>query len=131
YWSPLTVEHNGNNYDAADPKHPSFGDPDGYYRAWPTSQPVMTLPTRETKGLALLPNMIPVEGRDGKQPTSSGDPMRSQTTRNETGVAFPPLMVPAGGTWNDDAWPSHLAARSRTTRENEGLAFPPLISEMR
>lgn len=92
YWSPLTVEHGGNNYDAADPKHPSFGDPDGYYRAWPTSTPVMTLPARETKALAMHAAMIPVEGRDGKQPFPATAPMRTQSTRSETGVAFPPLI---------------------------------------
>lgn len=131
YWTPLTVEHGGNGYDAADPKHPSFGDPDGYYRAWPTSEVVKTLHARESKGVAYLPTMIPVEGRDGKRPSTSADVLRTQSTRNETGVAFPTLMVPAGGTWNDDAWPSDRAARARTTREAEGLAFPPFISEMR
>ncbi len=92
YWTPLMVEHGGNTYDAADPKHRAFGDPNGYYRAWPTSEPVKAMHTRESKGLALHPTMIPVEGREGKQPFSAADAMRAQTTRNETGIAFPPLV---------------------------------------
>lgn len=92
YWSPLTVEHGGNNYDAADPKHPAFGDPDGYYRAWPTSEVVKTMHARESKALAYHPLMVPVEGRDGKVATSALAAMRAQTTRNETGVALPPLI---------------------------------------
>jgi DNA (cytosine-5)-methyltransferase 1 len=92
YWSPLTVEHGGNNYDAADPKHPSFGDPDGYYRAWPTSEVVKTLHARESKALAWHPLMVPVEGRDGKVAMSAAAPMRTQSTRHETAVAFPPLI---------------------------------------
>lgn len=92
FWTPLTVEHGGNNYDAADPKHPAFGDPDGYYRAWPTSEPVKTMHARESKALAYHPLMVPVEGRDGKVATSALAAMRAQTTRNETGVALPPLI---------------------------------------
>lgn len=92
YWAPMTVEHGGNQYDAADPKHPGFGNPDSYYRAWPVDEVVKTLHTRESKGLAYHPMMIPVEGREGKSATSSTAPMRAQTTRNETGVTFPPLI---------------------------------------
>lgn len=92
FWTPLTVEHGGNGYDAADPKHPSFGDVDGYYRAWPVTEVVKTLHARESKGVAYLPAMIPVEGRAGKVPSSAGEPMRTQSTRSETAVAFPPFL---------------------------------------
>lgn len=92
YWTPLTLEHGGNGYDAADPKHPSFGDPDGYYRAWPVAEVVKTLHARESKGVAYLPTMIPVEGRAGKTATSTSGPMRTQSTRSETGLAFPPFI---------------------------------------
>src|SRR5690606_31255832 len=33
--------------------------------------------------------LIPVEGREGKQAASVGDPMRTQSTRNETGLVIP------------------------------------------
>ena len=35
YWAPFHLEAGGNQYDAADPRHPRHGQPDAYYRAWP------------------------------------------------------------------------------------------------
>ncbi|ACZ29607.1 C-5 cytosine-specific DNA methylase [Xylanimonas cellulosilytica DSM 15894] len=97
YWSPLLVEHGGNPYDAADPKHPGYGDPGSYYRAWPIADPTQTMHTRESKALAWHPLAVPVEGRDGKVATSTGRAMRAQTTRNETGLAFPPFLAELRG----------------------------------
>ena len=131
YWSPIHLEAAGNTYDSMAAAHAQFGRADGYVRAWPMHEPVRTLHTSESKGLAYDPVMVPVEGRDGKQPQSMADALRTQTTRSESGVAFSPLMVPAGGTWNDDARPASDAARTRTTRETEGFAFPPFLAELR
>jgi len=144
YWSPQIVEHGGNQYDAADPKHPQFGDPSSYYRSWPVQDVVRTMHTRESKALAYDPLMVPGEGRDGKQPASMLYPMRTMTTRSETGMAYPPflaelrgggstarraadplatvtasgnhhaLITPAGGSWNDDARPASDPMRSLT-----------------
>lgn len=81
YWGPTVVEAAGNQYDAADPKHPSHGDPDGYYRAWSTNDPLKTLHTTASKALA-----VPVEGRDGKEASPLTGPLRTQTTRQETAL---------------------------------------------
>ncbi|MEE6295170.1 DNA cytosine methyltransferase [Georgenia wangjunii] len=97
YWAPLLVENGGNPYDAADPKHPRFMDPDSYYRAWPLAEPTQTMHTRESKALAYAPVMVPVEGREGKQPESMTRALRTQTTRNESGVAFPPFIAELRG----------------------------------
>lgn len=97
YWTPIHVEHGGNQYDAADPKHPGFGDPASYYRAWPVDDVLRTMHTRESKGIAYDPVMVPVEGRDGKEPRSARDAMRTMTTRNETGVALPPFLAELRG----------------------------------
>ncbi|QIB44883.1 DNA cytosine methyltransferase [Streptomyces aureoverticillatus] len=43
------------------------------------------------------PCLIPVEGRDGKQPIPVDQPMRTCSTRNETGVTVPPYMVELRG----------------------------------
>lgn len=43
------------------------------------------------------PYLVPVEGRDGKQPLSIDGPMRTCSTRNETGLALPPYMVELRG----------------------------------
>lgn len=83
YWAPFIVEAAGNTYDAADPRHPAHGRPDGYMRAWPTDDPLRTVHTTMSKALA-----VPVEGRDGKQAVPADHPLRTMTTRNETGLAF-------------------------------------------
>jgi DNA (cytosine-5)-methyltransferase 1 len=43
------------------------------------------------------PYLVPVEGREGKQPLSIDAPMRTCSTRNETGLAVPPYMVELRG----------------------------------
>lgn len=85
YWGqPFHIEATGNQYDAADPKHPQHGDPGAYYRAWSIEDVLRTLHTQETKALA-----IPVEGRDGKEARPLSEPFRTQTTRLETGMVTP------------------------------------------
>lgn len=48
-------------------------------------------------GLAVPPLLIPVEGREGKEPGSANNPLRTQTARNETGLAWLPFMVTMRG----------------------------------
>ena len=81
YWGPLHIEASGNQYDAADPKHARHGELDAYYRAWPMSEYLRVLHTQETKAL-----VVPVEGRDGKEPRPTGWPLRTQTTRLESAL---------------------------------------------
>lgn len=76
YWLPLTIEAAGHTYDAADPRHPSHGDPD----------------TTASKALA-----VPVEGREGKEVSLLADALRTLTTRNETALAWPFLAELRGG----------------------------------
>ncbi len=92
YWAPLQLEAAGHTYDAADPKHPHFGDPNSYYRAWPTSEALRTLHTIESKALA-----IPVEGRDGVRPRPLDWPLRTMTTRAETALLEPFIAELRGG----------------------------------
>lgn len=77
YWSPFHMESGGNQYDAADPKHRAFGDPNGYYRAWSTLDVLRTLHTMESKAL-----VVPLEGRAGDRVNSTADPLRTQTSRH-------------------------------------------------
>jgi DNA (cytosine-5)-methyltransferase 1 len=88
YWGPTVVEAAGNQYDAADPRHRSHGDPDGYFRAWSTDEPLKTLHTSASKALA-----VPVEGRDGKEASPLTGPLRTQTTRQETALVAQPFML--------------------------------------
>lgn len=151
YWTPVHVEALGNTYDATNPRHPGYGRADGYMRSWPVGEPLRTLHTTESKGMAWSPLAVPVEGRDGKVATLTNRAMRAQTTRNETGLAFPPflaelrgggstaratsdpistvtasgnhhgLVVPSGGTWNEDARPTTEPMRTMVTREAYAL----------
>lgn len=93
YWGPIHIEATGNQYDAADPKHPQHGDPNAYYRAWSIEDVIRTLHTQETKALA-----VPVEGRDGKVAWPLDGPLRTQTTRLETGLAHAPFIAEMYGT---------------------------------
>jgi DNA (cytosine-5)-methyltransferase 1 len=115
YGHQFVIEAGGNQYDACDPRHPQYGNPDSYYRAWPITDPLRTLQTSITKGLvgSLL---IPTEGRDGKHAAPDNAPMRTQTTRNEIG-----LLVPSGGTWHERAYSTKEPLRTVTTRENHGI----------
>jgi len=94
YWrQPFIAEAAGNSYDSMNPKHPAHGDPDGYVRAWPTEEPLRTLHTSISKGIAVPPLAVPVEGREGKVAAPMHDVLRTQSTRAETGIAFPPFLA--------------------------------------
>lgn len=111
YWSPFHLEHGGNQYDAADPKHPAHGSPNGYYRTWSMYDTLRTLHTQETKAL-----VVPLEGRAGDRTRTTDQTLRPQTSRH-----LDALCVPAGGTWNDEARPATEAHRTMTTRETTAL----------
>lgn len=147
YWGPFHLEDSGNQYDAADPKHPQHGDPNAYYRAWSIEDVIRTLHTRESKALA-----VPVEGRDGKSALPLNVPGRTQTTRAETAMVTPfiaemygtstartvaqpagtftaggnhhGLVTTAGGSWNDEARPTEESLRTLTTRDAYALVSP-------
>ena len=125
YWGPLAVEAGGNTYDASDPNHLNFGNPDAYYRSWPTTDPLRTLQTSNTKALA-----VPVEGREGKDAAPLDDPMRTQTTRAETALAVDPLVVEMYGT--STARPATDAMGAITAQGNHHyLAQQPFVTQFR
>ena len=119
YWGPIHLEAAGNTYDAADPKHRSYGDPDAYYRAWSVSDPLKTVHTSESKALA-----IPVEGREGKQPQSMDDPLRTQTTRLETGVAMHPFIAELRGGGSTARSTTEPLATVTASGNHHGLVMP-------
>lgn len=126
YWHPLVVEAQGNTYDAADPKHRNHGDPNGYYRAWPTEEALRTLTTDPTKAL-----VVPVEGRDGKKARSDAEALRTMTTRAETGLAMHPFLTQFRERVRDlnpevEPLPTVVADGA-----NHGLVGPPFMLERR
>lgn len=125
YWGPLTLEAGGNQYDSADPKHRSHGNPDAYMRAWPTSDPLKALHTTPTKALA-----VPVEGREGKDAAPLDVVLRTQTTRAETALAIDPLIVEMYGT--STARPTSDAMGTVTAGGNHhALAHKPFVTQFR
>lgn len=110
YWQPVHLEAARHTYDAADPNHRNYGDPNGYDRAWPATEALKTLHI-ESKALA-----IPVEGRDGKTARLMIEPGRTQTTRLETA-----MVTPAGGSWNHDARTVDDLHRTLVTRDAYAL----------
>jgi DNA (cytosine-5)-methyltransferase 1 len=144
YARPITLEAAGNTFE----RRPGV-------RTWPVDDPLRTLHASESKALAVPPFitilrthggnqaiteplrtlvagtvaqglLVPMEGRDGKQPQPVERPHRAQTGRAETG-----LLVPAGGTWNDEARLVDEPMRARTTRENEAVCVIPLRNNNR
>ncbi|MFT4225325.1 DNA cytosine methyltransferase [Micropruina sp.] len=96
YWAPFHLEAGGNQYDAADPRHPRHGQPDAYYRAWPVEEYLRVLHASESKAL-----VVPVEGRDGKQARTAGESLRTLTTRAETALAMMPFLAELRGGGSD------------------------------
>lgn len=96
YWSPFHMESGGNQYDAADPKHKAFGDPNGYYRAWSTHDVLRTLHTMESKAL-----VVPLEGRAGDRVNAAADPLRTQTSRHLDALVMEPFIAELRGGGSD------------------------------
>jgi DNA (cytosine-5)-methyltransferase 1 len=118
YWAPFHMEQGGNQYDAADPKHRSFGDPNGYYRAWSTHDVLRTLHTQETKAL-----VVPLEGRAGDRINSAADPLRTQTSRHLDALVTPFIAELRGG--GSTARPVSEPASTFTASGNHhGLVVP-------
>ena len=131
YWAPFHMEQGGNQYDAADPKHPAYGNPNGYYRTWSMYDTLRTLHTQETKAL-----VVPLEGRAGDRVKSTDDVLRTQTSRHLDALAVPPLVTRhygiAGGAPERHTKPVDEALRTMTgSGGNMSLTEPPFITELR
>jgi DNA (cytosine-5)-methyltransferase 1 len=126
YWSPFHIEAGGNQYDAADPKHAAYGDPNGYYRAWSTHDVLRTLHTAESKAL-----VVPLEGRAGDRVNTAGDPLRTQTSRHLDALVTRHYGIP-GGDAARHTKPTSEALRTMTANGgNMSILEPPFIAELR
>lgn len=113
YWSPFHMESGGNQYDAADPKHKNFGDPNAYYRAWSTLDTLKTLHTQETKAL-----VVPLEGRAGDRISTALDPLRTQTSRHQDAFV-------TRAEWGGQTYPVADAHPTLTTYDTASVIEPP------
>jgi DNA (cytosine-5)-methyltransferase 1 len=119
YWSPFHMEQGGNQYDAADPKHAAYGDPNGYYRTWSTLDVLRTLHTQETKAL-----VVPLEGRAGDRVGSIGAPLRTQTSRHLDAFV-------TRAEWGGQTWSVREPSPTLTTYDTASVIEPPFIAELR
>lgn len=118
YWSPFHMEAAGNTYDAGNPRHPAFGTPNGYYRAWSTLDTLKTLHTDETKAL-----VVPLEGRAG-DPRTTGQVLRTQTARHADAFV-------TRAEWGGQTWPVTEPSPTLTTYDTASVIEPPFIAELR
>lgn len=95
YWRPLAVEAAGNTYDAASPRHPAHGDPNGYYRAWPLEEALRTLHASESKAL-----VVSYYSRDDAA-RPAGEPMGTVTAEPRHAVCQPPFIAELRGGGSD------------------------------
>jgi DNA (cytosine-5)-methyltransferase 1 len=125
---PLTVAHAGQTWDAAETRHPHFGEPDSYYRVAPTGASPVNARTA-TPGDGLATPMLFSVNHDGDDPRAfpaDASPLPTRSTK--LGDA---MVVPVGGTWRTD--PHHVDGpfRTRTTADDVGIAAPPFMVERR
>jgi DNA (cytosine-5)-methyltransferase 1 len=119
YWSPFHMEAAGNTYDATNPRHPSYGDPNGYYRAWSTLDVLKSFHVTESKAL-----VVPLEGRAGDRINTTADPLRTQTSRHLDAFV-------TRAEWGGQTWPVTHPSPTLTTYDTASVIEPPFIAELR
>ncbi|WP_181312488.1 DNA cytosine methyltransferase [Nocardioides campestrisoli] len=125
YWAPFHLEAGGNQYDAADPKHPAYGSPNGYYRAWSTHDTLKTLHTQETKAL-----VVPLEGRAGDRCSSTGTPLRTQTSRHLDALVQP-FMLERRFDYRTRGLDEPMATVTANDTSKALIEPPPFLAELR
>jgi DNA (cytosine-5)-methyltransferase 1 len=125
YWAPFHMESGGNQYDAADPKHKAFGDPNGYYRAWSTHDVLRTLHTMESKAL-----VVPLEARAG-DPRTTGQTLRTQTARHADALAMPPFMLERRFDYRVRGLEEPMSTLTANDTTKALVEPPPFIAELR
>lgn len=75
HWGPIHLEAGGNQYDAADPKHPQHADPNAYYRTWPITEVLRTQSTSATKAVAVPPLHVSLMGTHQYAINNSASPV--------------------------------------------------------
>jgi DNA (cytosine-5)-methyltransferase 1 len=121
YWTPLVVEAAGNAYDSTDPKHRQYGDDDGYIRAWPADEPLRTLHTTASKGIAVPPLVVNlVSGADESRSRPASEVLPSIVA----GGTHASLLVPVEGREGKVAASALDPMRTQSTRAETALVVP-------
>ena len=134
---PPVVAGAGQTWDAANPRHPRFGDPDSYYRAWDSAAPLMARQAGGTgDGVAVPPHMIAVNhDGDARARTFGSGPLPTRSTKIGDGLVFPPVLGHHYGTQegserrNSD--PAAVPMGAVTAGgAHHNLIVPPYIAEL-
>lgn len=131
---PPIVAGAGQTWGAANPRHPRFGELDGYYRAWDSAAPLNARQAGGSgDGFAIPPHMIAVNhDGDGRARMLDSGPLPTRSTKIGDGIVFPPVMVDkydyAGG---DERRVRSVgnALGTVTTSPHGMLAVPPFLAE--
>lgn len=126
YWAPFHMEAAGNTYDAANPRHPGYGSPTAYYRAWSTLDTLKTLHTDETKAL-----VVPLEGRAGDRINTAADLLRTQTSRHADALAMPAFMLERRFDYRTRGLDEPISTLTANDTTKALVEPPPFIAELR
>jgi DNA (cytosine-5)-methyltransferase 1 len=118
YRQPIHLDAAGNTFERP-----------GYTRAWPAfGQPLKTMHTTESKGIAYGPGMVvPMEGRDGKEAASVFEPLRTQTTRAESAWVCPPFIAELRGGGSNERPIDQPMGTLTASGTHHGLVVPMLV----
>jgi DNA (cytosine-5)-methyltransferase 1 len=116
YGRPFHLEAAGNQYDAADPKHPQHGQPRAYMR---------TMTTRNETGLAIPPMLVPAGGTWNDRAQHVDEPMRTRTTRDTEALVVPPFIAELRGGGSKHRLTSVPLATLTASGTHHGLVQPP------
>lgn len=115
----MHLEAAGNTYDAADPHHPAHGRGNGYYRVWDGAEPLRTMHTTASKGVAFPPFIAELRGgsSDARAVT---DPLATVTASgNHHGLV---MRHNSGGA--EMLTPTEEPVRTLTTAGHQSLISP-------
>lgn len=114
---PLQIANAGSIYDSADPRHPKFNDPNGYYRVRPISDTMRTLTGwGDTEAL-----VAPYYGTsDTARPVD--EPIGALTTRDR--YALVTRHYSSSGDGAEMSKPAHEALGTLTTSAQQSIVTP-------
>ena len=125
---PAVVAHTGQTWDAADRRHPGFGDPSSYWRAWAAdTTPLMTRQAGGSgDGVAVPPFSMAVNhDGDGRQFELDGAPLPTRSTKIGDGIAVPPFVAELYGTGTARSIEQESLSTVTAGGNHHGVAVPP------
>ncbi|MCS3426717.1 DNA cytosine methyltransferase [Leucobacter aridicollis] len=132
---PAIVGAAGQTWDAANPRHPRFGEHESYYRAWDSLAPLNARQAGGSgDGVAVPPHMIAVNhDGDARARRLDAGPVPTRSTKIGDGFVFPPYLMDkydySGG---DDRRVRAVETPigTVTASPHAMLSVPPFVSEL-